>query len=148
VPKSRPLEIAQGSCERPTRENCSVGELRPVLCPGWLPHVLFDSVDSSDLSGVERALTSIRQELDRRVAVAGARQDTPDLVVVVRELAELQPEACNQLGAVATAGPSVNIRAIAASERPVHDLMQVCPSSGTSERGWFCRPPMRRRALR
>ena len=47
-----------------------------------------------------------------------AREDAPDLVVVVRELADLQAEACNQLGAVANAGPSVKIRVIAASERP------------------------------
>jgi len=35
----------------------------------------------------------------------------------VRELADLQLEACNRLGPVTAAGPSVNIRVIAASER-------------------------------
>ena len=90
------------------------------------PHLLVDPVDSSDPVEVDRALTSVRQELERRTADT-AHGDVPDLVVVVREFGDLEADAIQQLAAIAVSGPRVGIRLLVASERPALDLLQACP---------------------
>ncbi len=102
---------------------------RPHTLPvelGRLPHGLFDPVDPADPAAVEQALEAVRQELDRRRAGEPA-SDEPDLVVVVRELCDLEPAALRSLSAIAAVGPAHRVRLVAASERPVADVLQACP---------------------
>ena len=101
---------------------------RPHTLPAELerfPHLLLDPVDSADAAAVGRALDSVRQELDRHLAAS--QEDLPDLLLVVRELGDVEGEALEQLAAIAAAGPRVGIRVLAASEMPATELLQACP---------------------
>jgi hypothetical protein len=93
---------------------------------GRFPHILLDPVDATDADAVKQTLLSVRQELTRR-ASTNESEDIPDLVVVVRELAELEPEAVELLGAILVEGPRHGVRVVAATERPVADVLAVCP---------------------
>ena len=68
-----------------------------------LPHLLVDPVEASDPAAVDRALGSVQQELNRRLS-GGGQEDHADLVVLVRELTDLQDGALEQLGTIARAG--------------------------------------------
>ena len=92
---------------------------------GRFPHGLFDTVNSADPAAVQQALMAVRQELDRRMA-AGAT-DEPDLVVVIRELGDLDAAAIGMLKTIAAAGPRHRVRLVVASERPVAEVLQDCP---------------------
>ena len=92
---------------------------------GRFPHGLFDTVNSADPAAVQQALMAVRQELDRRMA-AGAT-DEPDLVVVIRELGDLDAAAISMLKTIAAAGPRHRVRLVVASERPVAEVLQDCP---------------------
>jgi nucleoid-associated protein YgaU/DNA-binding SARP family transcriptional activator len=92
---------------------------------GRLPHGLLDPVNSADPEAVQRALAAVRQELDRRTE-AGAT-DEPDLLVVIRELCDLEPEEMAMLGSIAAAGPRHRVRLVVASGRPVAEALQRCP---------------------
>lgn len=101
---------------------------RPHTLPneiGVFPHGLFDVVDPGDPASVQNALESVRDELDRR------RRDRnngdADLVVVVRELADLESNAVSALSAIATDGPDYGVRLLVASERPVAETLSSCP---------------------
>ena len=56
-----------------------------------------------------------------------ASANEADLVVVVRELGDIEPDALQTLGAIAAAGPQYGVRLVAASERPVAELLKTCP---------------------
>ena len=75
---------------------------------------------------MDNMLKDLRQELDRRTE-SGASTDQPDLVVVVREICDLEPSSMAQLGMLAAAGPTHHMRVVVASERPVTELMRACP---------------------
>jgi DNA-binding SARP family transcriptional activator len=45
----------------------------------------------------------------------------------VRELGDIEPDALQTLGAIAAAGPQYGVRLVAASERPVAELLKTCP---------------------
>jgi len=101
---------------------------RPHTLPneiGVFPHGLFDVVDPGDPGSVQNALESVRDELDRR------RRDRnngdADLVVVVREIADLESPAVNALSAIAADGPDYGVRLLVASERPVAETLSSCP---------------------
>src|SRR5206468_3406801 len=84
---------------------------RPHTLPheiGVFPHGLFDSVDPGEPASVQNALDSVRVELDRRRS-EGADGEA-DLVVIVRELADLEPDALNALSALAADGPEHGVR--------------------------------------
>jgi len=69
---------------------------RPHTLPdgiGWFSHGLLDPADSGHPDAVQQALASVKDELDRGVAV-GSTADA-DLVLVVRELGDLKPDALN-----------------------------------------------------
>jgi hypothetical protein len=70
------------------------------------------------------AIEEVGAELSRRIAV-GATSD-PDLVVIIRELADLDAEQMSALGAVALDGPRYRVRLLAASERAPGELVQRC----------------------
>ena len=82
-------------------------------------------MNSADPAAVQQALMAVRQELDRRMA-AGAT-DEPDLVVVIRELGDLDAAAIGMLKTIAAAGPRHRVRLVVASERPVAEVLQDCP---------------------
>jgi len=101
---------------------------RPHTLPneiGVFPHGLFEVIDPGDPASVQNALESVRDELDRR------RRDRnngdADLVVVVRELADLESHAVNALSAIAADGPDYGVRLLVASERPVAETLSCCP---------------------
>jgi hypothetical protein len=99
---------------------------RPHSVPaeiGRFPHILLDPVDGD---AVKQALLSVRHELTRR-ASTDEGEDIPDLVLVIRELAELDPEAVEVLGAILVEGPRHGVRVVAATERSVNDVLGVCP---------------------
>jgi hypothetical protein len=101
---------------------------RPHTLPdevGVLPHGLLDVMDPADPVAVQRALESVKVELDRRRQTNEDAGDA-DLVVVVRELCELEPEAQRLLGEIAAAGPRHRCQLVAASERPVAELLEHC----------------------
>jgi DNA-binding SARP family transcriptional activator len=101
---------------------------RPHTLPdeiGVLPHGLEDTVDPADPQAVQRALESVQLEVERRQRAASASD--ADLVVVVRELCELEPEAQQLLGAIAATGPDHGVRLLVASERPVAEVLSRCP---------------------
>jgi hypothetical protein len=83
---------------------------------------LLDPVDSGDLDAVQRALASVREEVDHGVA-AGSTADA-DLVVVVREVGELEADASNALSEVAALGPPYGVRVLVASEHSVADMLE------------------------
>jgi DNA segregation ATPase FtsK/SpoIIIE-like protein len=100
---------------------------RPQMLPdeiGRLPHALLPPVDASDAEAVHEALDSVRSELNRRVAQV--TEGEPDIVLVVRELADLDAEALGRLHAIVGTGPNHHVRVVAASERPVADLRERC----------------------
>jgi nucleoid-associated protein YgaU len=102
---------------------------RPHTLPeeiGLLPQVLTDTIDPADSAAVNHMLDDVRRELDNRAAGEGTAEQ-PDLVVVVREMCDLEPSAIAQLGVLAAAGPVHNVRVIVGSERPVAELAKVCP---------------------
>jgi hypothetical protein len=101
---------------------------RPRSLPdeiGFMPHGLLDTVDPGDPQATLRALESVKVEIERRRQTGGP--DEADLVVVVRELGELEPEAHRILADIAAAGPQQRVQLVAASERPVTELLERCP---------------------
>jgi len=99
---------------------------RPHALPeeiGMFPHVLLDVVDPADREAVQRVLDDMKLEIDRR-RQAGS---SGDLVVVIRELGDLEPEAMAVAATIAATGPDYGVRLAAASERPVPELLKVCP---------------------
>src|SRR3989442_6810566 len=50
-----------------------------------------------------------------------------DLVVVVRDLGDLDPEALLTAAAIAATGPQHGVRLLASSELPVAELLRTCP---------------------
>jgi hypothetical protein len=101
---------------------------RPHTLPGEIgvfPHGLLDVVDPASPEAVQQALESVKLEVDRR-REAGSSNES-DLVVVVRELGDIEPDALQILAAIAAAGPHYGVRLLAASERPVAELLRICP---------------------
>jgi hypothetical protein len=102
---------------------------RPHSMPeeiGRFPHILLDPVDANDGDAVKQALLSVRREVSRR-ASADEGEGIPDLVLVVRELAELDPEAVEVMGAILVEGPRHRVRVVAATERSANDVLGACP---------------------
>ena len=101
---------------------------RPHTLPaeiGVFPHGLLDVADPGDREAVQHALDSVKIEIDRRRQAASAGE--ADLVVVVRELGDLDPDALSTAAAIAAAGPQHGVRLLAASELPVAELLRTCP---------------------
>ncbi|MDQ6675365.1 MAG: LysM peptidoglycan-binding domain-containing protein [Chloroflexota bacterium] len=101
---------------------------RPHTLPaeiGAFPHGLMDVVDPGDPEALRLALESVKLEIDRR-RQAGSSGEA-DLVVVLRELGDLEPEAISTAAAIAATGPEHGVRLVAASERPVAELLRTCP---------------------
>ncbi len=101
---------------------------RPHTLPGELgrlPHLLMDPADPGEAAVSLSAVEGVRQELERRMTDGAT--DEPDLVVVVRELGDVEPAAMRVLGTIAAAGPRYGVRLVAASERPVAEVLQTCP---------------------
>jgi hypothetical protein len=92
---------------------------------GLLPHGLGDVVDPADPQAVLRTLEDLRSEVDRRRPAASV--GNADLVVVVREAAELEPDAQLLLAALTADGPENDVQLVAASDRPVAELLERCP---------------------
>ena len=93
---------------------------------GLLPHGLQNVVDPGDPPSVLRALERIQCEVDRRRRAPDVAE--ADLVLVIRELGELEPDAQLVLGSIAAAGPDHGVELLAASDRPVAELLSRCPS--------------------
>ncbi|HEX9373376.1 MAG TPA: LysM peptidoglycan-binding domain-containing protein, partial [Roseiflexaceae bacterium] len=89
------------------------------------PHGLMDTVDPGDPEAVRLALESVKLEVDRR-RETGSTADA-DLVVVVRELGDLESDALEVLAAITATGPDYGVRLLAASEQPIADLLGRCP---------------------
>ncbi|HEX9371783.1 MAG TPA: hypothetical protein VF897_12295, partial [Roseiflexaceae bacterium] len=101
---------------------------RPHTLPGEIglfQHGLGDVVDAGDPPALQEALESVKLEIERRRHADAA--DEADLVVVVRELGDLEPAVQRLLGEIAAAGPQQRVQLIAASERPVTELLDHCP---------------------
>jgi hypothetical protein len=92
---------------------------------GLFPHTLIDVADPGDPDTVQQALESVKREIDRRRESGGA--DEPELVVLLRELGDLEPQAMDLCGAIAANGPAHRVRIVAASEQGVPDLYEGCP---------------------
>jgi LysM domain len=78
---------------------------RPGALPqelGKLPHLLIDSVDPMDPASVSSALDAVQEEVGRRAADAG--RNNPEVILVIGELAELDPAAGARLSAIAVSG--------------------------------------------
>jgi hypothetical protein len=90
-----------------------------------LPYGLLDVADPGEPAAVQHALEGVQIEIDRR-RQAGVSDDA-DMVVVVRELCDLEPEAMAVCAAIAATGPDHGVRVVAASEHPVADLLRSCP---------------------
>jgi hypothetical protein len=101
---------------------------RPHTLPdeiGLFPHGLNDVTDPGDPQAVLRALESVKLEVDCRRQASSA--DVADLVVVIRELAEIEPDAQQLLGTIAAGGTEYGVQLIVASDRPVAELLRRCP---------------------
>ena len=91
--RRRPAERA--GCVVRARGTQDLG-LVPLAQPHTLPEELevsprlFDTVNSADPAAVQQALMAVRRELDRRM---GRDDGQPDLVVVIRELGDLDAAA-------------------------------------------------------
>jgi hypothetical protein len=99
---------------------------RPHTLPdgiGWFSHGLLDPADSGHPDAVQQALASVKDELDRGVAV-GSTADA-DLVLVVRELGDLKPDALNAPSAIAATGPHYQVRLLVASEQSVAEMLRT-----------------------
>jgi LysM domain/Bacterial transcriptional activator domain len=92
---------------------------------GLFPHGLLDPIDPTDVNALQAGLESVKVELDRRLTAAS--DDNPEIVVVIRELCDLEPPALTILGIIAATGPRHGVRLIIASERPVAELLRRCP---------------------
>src|SRR5205814_1343429 len=68
-----------------------------------LPHGLGEIVDAGETTTVRQAPESVQLEIDRRRQTGCV--DAAELVVVVRELRELEPGALRLLAAIASSGP-------------------------------------------
>jgi hypothetical protein len=100
---------------------------RPHTLPdeiGVFPHGLLDVADPGNPEAVQHALNSVKLEIDRR-RQAGCSGEA-DVVVVVRELCDLEPEAMATAAAIAASGPEDGVRLVMASERPVAELLRTC----------------------
>jgi nucleoid-associated protein YgaU len=93
---------------------------------GRLPHGLLDVIDSGVPEVVQRTLHSVTLEIDRR-RQASRYVDTADIVVVLRELALLDPEAMATAATIVATGPQHGVRLLAATERTVSELLRICP---------------------
>ena len=101
---------------------------RPHTLPDEIsafPHGLLDVADPGDPDAVQQALEGVKLELDRRRQSSGT--DEAELVVVLRELCDLEPEAVELCAEIAATGPQHGVRIIAASEHPVAELYGHCP---------------------
>ncbi|MDQ6670906.1 MAG: hypothetical protein M3069_09185 [Chloroflexota bacterium] len=101
---------------------------RPHMLPdeiGVFPHGLLDVADPGDPDAVQHALEGVKLEIDRRRQAGSAGE--ADLVVVVREFGDLDPDALLTAAAIAAAGPRHGVRLLAASELPVAKLLRTCP---------------------
>jgi nucleoid-associated protein YgaU len=101
---------------------------RPHTLPdeiGRFPHVLVDAVDPGDPEAVQHAIEDVRLEIDRR-RQSGSTGEA-DLVLLVRELGDLEPDALETVAGIAATGPEHSVRILAASERSVPDLLRTCP---------------------
>jgi hypothetical protein len=101
---------------------------RPRTLPqeiGVFPHGLLDVVDPGDPDAIHLALESVKLEIDRRRQTSSSGE--ADLVVVVRELGDLEPDSMTMAAAIAVTGPEHGVRLLIASERPVAGLLEACP---------------------
>jgi hypothetical protein len=101
---------------------------RPHTLPdeiGLFAHGLLDVADPGDAEAVLHALQSVKLEVDRRRQSGSS--DNADVVVVVRELGDLETQAMAVCGAITASGPGHGVRLVAASERPVAELLSSCP---------------------
>jgi hypothetical protein len=79
---------------------------RPRTLPdevGVLPHGLGDPVDPGDVPAVRQTLERVQLEVERRRQAGGAGD--ADLVVVIREVGDLAPEALEILAGIAASVP-------------------------------------------
>jgi nucleoid-associated protein YgaU len=100
---------------------------RPHMLPdevSLFPHTLLDVADPADPDAVQQALESVKLEIERRRESGGANE--PELVVLLRELGDLEPEAMDLCGTIAATGPAHRVRIVAASEQGVPDLHEDC----------------------
>jgi nucleoid-associated protein YgaU len=91
-----------------------------------LPHLLRPIADSREPETVQAVIDGVRLELERREAER--LPDEPELVLVVREIGDLDAEALTSLGPVLLDGPRSGIRLLAASERTGENLVRRCPA--------------------
>jgi nucleoid-associated protein YgaU/DNA-binding SARP family transcriptional activator len=89
-----------------------------------LPHMLMDPVDPEESDGVLAALDAVHAEMNRRVG--GASQEVPEIVLVIAELAALDATALGRLATIAGNGHRRNVRVLAATSRPVPELLEKC----------------------
>jgi hypothetical protein len=90
-----------------------------------LPYVLRPVLDPREPETLQVVIDRVCHELDRRQAAH--LTDEPELVLVVRELGDLDEETLTSLGPVLLDGPRSGIRLLAASERTGEDLVRRCP---------------------
>jgi nucleoid-associated protein YgaU len=88
------------------------------------PHVLIDPADSNSGESVDSALDALQAELGRRVVATDSGDG--DIILLVRELVDLEPGPLSKLAAIAARGPQFGIRVVAATDRPVPELLQKC----------------------
>jgi AAA domain len=113
--------------------------LEVIAGPGSLPaellaapHLRGPVVGPRRLDAVHAALDRVHAELERRRAAQPHADDKPEpeLLLLVRELAELEPDTVAGMGPILLDGPRHGIRLLAASERPATELLQACPVLG------------------
>jgi DNA segregation ATPase FtsK/SpoIIIE-like protein len=97
-----------------------------------VPHLSGPVVDPRQPEAVQAAVDRVQAELERRRAAQPNAEviPEPDLVLVVRELAELDTDTLAGLGPILLDGPPHGIRLLAVSERPAAELQQACPVLG------------------
>jgi hypothetical protein len=89
-----------------------------------LPHVLIDPADALSVESVQPAVNGVHAELARRLE--GRSQSDADLVLVIGELADLDPGVMGAIASIAASGPHHGIRLLAATARPVSELLAKC----------------------
>ena len=89
-----------------------------------LPHVLTDPADALSVESVQAAVNGVHAELARRLE--GRSQSDVEIVLVVSELAELDPGVMGPIASIAAGGQRHGIRLLAATARPVSELLAKC----------------------
>jgi two-component SAPR family response regulator len=89
-----------------------------------LPHVLIDPADALSVESVEAAVNGVHAELARRLE--GRSHSDADLVLVISELADLDPGVMGAIASIASSGPRHGIRLLAATAHPVSELLAKC----------------------